>query len=137
MESKDAQNNIPDFDKPNWGDESFNYFEWFKFHHLKTLEEYYTLINQQYKKLPLGKGYQQEDIKLLLNYLDQLIKLYDWLPDTGGGTDSMDKVIEYRKEFEELYLNKAVDDASYWLAQEINHKVFTMYNYMSAICEDE
>ncbi|EZH73502.1 hypothetical protein ATO12_16325 [Aquimarina atlantica] len=137
MDSKESQNKIPDFDKPNWGDKSFDYFKWFKFHHLKTLEKYHNLINKQYKKLPLGKGYKSEDIKLLLNYLDELIKLYDWLPDTSGGKDSMDKLIEYRNEFEELYLNHSVDDASYWLAQEINLKVFTIYNYMNAICEEE
>ena len=116
MSTKNSQNKIPAFDQPNWGDQSFDYFGWFKFHHLNTLKKYYTLIEEQYEKLPLGKGYDKEDIELLLNYLDELIKLYDWLPNTGGGTDSMDKVIEYRKKFEELYMNKNADVSSYWLA---------------------
>jgi hypothetical protein len=41
------------------------------------------------KKIHIGKGYKSEDIKLLLNYLDELVKLYNWYPDTGGGKDSI------------------------------------------------
>ncbi|WP_298954577.1 hypothetical protein [uncultured Nonlabens sp.] len=135
MSSKDSLNNIPAFDQPKWGDESFDYFGWFKFHHLNTLKKHHTLIKEHYKTLPSGKGYHKEDIELLLNSLDELIKLYDWLPNTAGGTDAMDKVIKYRKEFEELYMNKNADDSSYWLAQEIIFKVSTIYNYMDSICE--
>lgn len=131
-----TKNSIPPFDQPEWEDDAFDYFRWFKFHHLKTLKKYYVLIEKQYEKLPLGKGYGQEDIELLLSYIDELIKLYNWLPQTEGGTVAMDKLIQYRKEFEELYLNKDVDDNSFWLAQEINHIVFTINNYMEAICED-
>ena len=136
MSIKDSKNTIPPFDKPNYKDKSFDYYEWFKHHHLSTLEKYHLLIEKQYNNHPLGKGYQKKDITLFLNYLDELNKLYNWLPNTNGGTHTMDEVIEYRKKFEELYLNKDVNDSSFWLVQEIKLKVFTIYNYMEAMCED-
>lgn len=133
---KDPESTMPPADQPKWGEESFDYFGWFKFHHLKTLEKYHKLIRKQHEGIPPGTGYPPGEVKLLLGYLDELIKLYDWLPDTAGGTESMDTVIKYRNKFEESYLNQDIDEGSYWLAQEVDLEVSTMYNYMEAICED-
>jgi len=131
-----SKKEIPPADQPNWEDESFDYFAWFKFHHLNTLKKYHTLIESQYKKHPVGKGYGQEEITLLLTYLDEVIKLHDWLPDTGGGKDSMDKIIKYRNELEERYLNEPADDASFWVVQEVKVTLAAICNYMEAICEE-
>ena len=128
--------NIPPANQPDWDNASFDYFQWFKIHHLPTLEKYHTLLEQQYEGLPVGKGYDQMQLSNMLGYLDELIRLQDWLPDTEGGIETMDKVIRDRNQLEELYLNKATNDQSYWLAQEVKLKVFELYNYMSALCED-
>ncbi len=130
---KDTPNNIPPADQPSWGG-PFNW-EQFKFHHFGTLKKYHKLLEKQFKKIPLGIGYKQKDVKILLSYLDELISLYDWLPNTGGGRDTMKKIIKSREEFEKAYLNKDQDDMSYWRAQEISSDVFIIYNYMSAMCE--
>lgn len=131
---KNQPKNIPPADQPDWG-APFNW-EWFKFHHLETLEKIYKNIDEHFKGLPLGKGYEQKDITLLLYQLDELAKLINWLPDSGGGQGNMEKIIESRNKFEANYLSQDVNDMSYWDAQEIVLKVFTTYNYMSGMCED-
>lgn len=134
MSEKEPQHDIPAFDKPNWGNESFDYFEWFKFHHLKTLKKYNLLVKEQYDRLRLGESYNAGEVQLLLGYLDELIKLYDYLPQTTGGTHKMDKLIADRKKLEGIYRN---NEDCYHLVQEIKLKVFTICNYMQAICDDD
>lgn len=131
--AKIPQNNPP-ADQPNYGG-PFN-FKWFKFHHLRTLENHYNALENQYKRLPLGEGYSQEEIKIMLVHLDELIKLFDYLPDTRGGQGTMNEVIKSRDSFKSNYLNKDLNKMSFLDVQDIIFNVFTIYNYMNALCED-
>lgn len=123
-------------ENPNWDGAGFDYYKWFKAFHLDTLEKYQNLIDEQYNSLPLGKAYNQDNIKLLLDYLDQLLKLYKWLPKGEGGKETMDALKKDRNQLEQLYLNRETNDNSFWLAQEIKMKVFSITNNMDALCED-
>lgn len=126
---------IPPADQPDWGG-PYNW-AWFKYHHFETLEKNYKVIDNQYKRRELGKGYTQRIIAKFLHHVDILISLYDWLPNSGGGQMQMDELIRKRKDFEIAYLNKEINDMSYWHAQEMISCVFTIYNYMQAMCDEE
>jgi hypothetical protein len=125
---------LPPADQPDWGG-PYNW-AWFKFHHLNTLKKHFTAIekqSEQHSKTP----YTPEEIKKFLSHLEALIKLYDWLPDSGGGQEAMKLVIKKKKEYESAYYEKSPNPGSYWDAQKIVDDVALLYNYMDACCEDE
>lgn len=72
----------------------------------------------------------------MLVHLDELIKLFDYLPDTRGGQGTMNEVIKSRDSFKSNYLNKDLNKMSFLDVQDIIFNVFTIYNYMNALCED-
>ncbi|WP_103072681.1 hypothetical protein [Aquimarina sediminis] len=131
---KKTPNNIPSADQPHWGS-SYNW-EWFRFHHFNTLKEEYEAIEKQQQSISTGKAYPQNEIKRFLKHLNTLIDMINWLPDTRGGQEIMKEVRTRRMSYEKTYLNVEDNDMSYWEAQEIVMKVFEVYNYMDAMCEE-
>lgn len=125
---------LPQADTPEWG-KPYNW-QWFKYHHFDNLQKCYTDIKNHYKKLPLGKALSQADIRTFLDMLDKVIELEKWLPVSGGGSGNMEEIIKARSEYENAYLEKEENTLSYWHAQELEMKVFALYNYMEACCGD-
>jgi hypothetical protein len=131
---ENVSKSIPPADQPDWGG-PYNW-AWFKFHHLKTLKKHFTAIEKQSEKHS-KTPYLPEEIKTFLSHLEELIKLYDWLPDSGGGQSAMKLVIKKKKAYESAYYEKELNPGSYWDAQQIVEDVALIYNYMDACCEDE
>lgn len=131
---KKASNDYFYDDTPN--EEELDYFSWFKTYHLSTLQIYTKLIRAQIKTVEVELGYSQFEVNLLLNYLEEIIKLKNSFPDTQGGSGNLMKLVNFKTEIETKYLNKNTDPSSYRLAQNIKITVSVLCNYMEAICED-
>lgn len=126
--------NLPPADAPEWGG-PYNW-EWFKFHHWHKLEKGYVEYKAFYNSLENGKALSQESIKTILNNVDPIIELISWLPAVDGGQGTIKELITARNKYKESFLDKEDNHMSYWEAQEIYMKIFSVYNYMSSFCED-
>lgn len=125
---------IPAADAPDWGG-PYN-FAWFRLHHLNTLREHLKALQKLYKTLPLGKGVEPDTIQEFLGILDKLIQLQPWLPETSGGGGSMREIKAARLKFEKDYVGAETIAKSFWELQEIISEVFSVVNYMEAVCEE-
>ncbi len=111
-------------------------FQWFKENHLKELNDIHNDLKECYESSPLGKPFTREKIKQFLEIFERLTPYDEYLPNSGGGLPVLKKAKVQADEFKNRFLDKPDDSASYWLAQEIKMKVFTIHNYMETMCLD-
>ncbi len=130
----EINNNLPPADQPDW-DGPYNW-EWFKYHHLDTLNTHADAIKAQFEQLPKGQAYPPDEIAKLLAHLDELIKLHNWLPSSSGGQGGMNEVIKKRNALAQALQQNDGEGMSWWVVQEIDITVFDVQNYMNDMCED-
>ncbi len=130
----EINNNLPPADQPDW-DGPYNW-EWFKYHHLGTLNTHADAIKTQYEQLPTGETYPPSEVAKLLYHLNELIKLHNWLPSSAGGQGAMNGIIKKRDALQQAVLQNDQAGLSWWAAQEIYINVFDVQNYMNDMCED-
>jgi|GEM_PF-5625910 len=112
-------------------------FEWFRENHLNDLRDIYGELSKIYESSQPGEAFTQKMVKEFLAVVERLVPYDEFLPAGGGGLPQLETALAKSDEFRERFLNKPEDEASYWFAQDIESEVFTIVNYMEAICLDE
>lgn len=109
----------------------FNYFDWFKKNHLDNLKTISTELSNTWNHLYKTEDRSIDSLNKVIALLDACIKLENYLPETRGGKQAIQKLKSYR----EVFSKKEFDDTVFWSIQEAKSHVFSIYNYMDALCD--